>query len=312
MKSVSYEQKYEKQVIALWNRAMTEDGITKERFRNQVVLDENFDPNLCLLAVEKGSVYGFVLAVKRKFPYLERGLEPEKGWISILFTEPSRQRQGIGSLLLQEAEARLKRLGAKTIVLAAYSPGYFFRGVDREHYQGAAAFFEKHGYRETEACYSMCKDLHSYQMSEKAREKKGELEEKGYRFVSFDFAYALELLEFARKEFGGGWKRNCLLSMQRGIAEECILLVLDKGNEIAGFCCRMIDGNPMRFGPIGIREADRNEGIGGVLLEVAQEEMKKRGVYHMFFLSTDDAGRRYYERHGIHVYRTCMGYEKNL
>ena len=32
----------------------------------------------------------------------------------------------------------------------------------------------------------------------------------------------------------------------------------------------------------------------------------------MFFISTDDPGRRYYERKGVKVYRHCISYKKNL
>ena len=43
-----------------------------------------------------------------------------------------------------------------------------------------------------------------------------------------------------------------------------------------------------------------------------QLEMEKRGIYHMYFVSTDAPGRRFYERHGITVFRTFTDYRKNL
>ena len=36
-----------------------------------------------------GWVVGFILATKRIFPYLERGLEPDRGWINVLFVDES-------------------------------------------------------------------------------------------------------------------------------------------------------------------------------------------------------------------------------
>ena len=113
-------------------------------------------------------------------------------------------------------------------------------------------------------------------------------------------------------EFGGGWKRNCLLTMQHDRAEDCILLVLDQQDQICGFCTRMIDENPMRFGPIGTAERVRNQGLGSILFDLAQLEMEKRGIYHLYFVSTDEPGRRFYERHGVHVFRTFKDYRKNL
>ena len=94
----------------------------------------------------------------------------------------------------------------------------------------------------------------------------------------------MDLLEFAKIEFGGGWKRNLLISMQNSLAEDNVLLCVDQNDQIAGFCMRQIDGNPMRFGPIGVKASQRNWGLG----------------------------RRFYQRHGITVFRTFTDYRKNL
>jgi len=100
--------------------------------------------------------------------------------------------------------------------------------------------------------------------------------------------------------------------MQNNLAEDCILLALNADQEIIGFCMRMIDGNPMRFGPIGVSEKARNYGIGGILLDMMQLEMEKRGIYHLYFVSTDVPGRRFYERHDVKVFRTFVDYKKTF
>ena len=312
MKIVTYEQKYEKAVVDLWNRTLHADPLTVKKFRKQALFDENFDPSLCYVALEEEQPVGFCLGMRRKFPYMERGLEPDRGWIVVMFVAREYQRKGIGTALVKRAEEDMKRAGAKNITLSAYSPSYFFPGVDEENYPAAAAFFKGLGYVPGKKDYSMCKDLHGYQMSQESVKKMEAAEEKGYRFINFTYDYALELLEFNKNQFGGGWKRNALIAMQNGTAEDLILLVLSPKGSICGFCMRMIDGNPMRFGPIGIDKAMRNEGLGSILLDFAQLEMAKRGVYHMYFVSTDEPGRRYYERHGIHVFRSFTSYKKEL
>ena len=312
MKIVTYEQKYEKAVVDLWNRTLHADPLTVKKFRKQALFDENFDPSLCYVALEEEQPVGFCLGMRRKFPYMERGLEPDRGWIVVMFVAREYQRKGIGTALVNRAEEDMKRVGAKNITLSAYSPSYFFPGVDEENYPAAAAFFKGLGYVPGKKDYSMCKDLHGYQMSQESVKKMEAAEEKGYRFINFTYDYALELLEFNKNQFGGGWKRNALMAMQNGTAEDLILLVLSPKGSICGFCMRMIDGNPMRFGPIGIDKAMRNEGLGSILLDFAQLEMAKRGVYHMYFVSTDEPGRRYYERHGIHVFRSFTSYKKDF
>lgn len=312
MKIVTYNQQFESPVVTLWNQELPADLITVQKFRQQALFDENFDSALSYVALEDNQVIGFLLATRRKFPYLERGLEPDRGWINVMLVDREWQRKGVGTQLLMRAESDLKERGTENVTLAAYSPGYFFPGVDIDNYAAAVSFFKKMGYQAGKTSYSMCKDLHSYQFSDGAKEKQKRAEEKGFRFKMFTYQYAVDLLNFARDEFGGGWKRNCLLTMQNERAEDCILLVLDNEDKICGFCTRMIDGNAMRFGPIGTAERVRNQGLGGILFDLAQLEMKKRGVYHLYFISTDDPGRRFYERHGLHVIRTFQDYRKNL
>lgn len=309
---VTYNQIYEAQVVALWNEELTADPITVHKFRGQALFDDNFDSDLCYVALDEERVIGFLLATRRKFPYLERGTEPDRGWINVMFVAREYQNKGIGTQLLLRAEGDLKDRGAKNITLAAYSPGYFFPGIDGENYALSVTFFEKHGYVPGKTSYSMCKDLHGYRLSEEAKSRMKKAEEAGFRFQMFSYEYAVDLLNFARDEFGGGWKRNCLLTMQRDRAEDCILLVLDREDRICGFCTRMIDENPMRFGPIGTADRVRNKGLGSILFDLAQLEMEKRGIYHLYFVSTDDPGRRFYERHGVHVFRTFRDYRKDL
>jgi len=312
MKILTYNQQYESQIVALWNRELPADLITVHKFRQQALFDDNFDSELCYVALEGENVVGFLLATKRKFPYLERGTEPDRGWVNVMFVDAACQRQGIGTQLLIRAEEDLAIRGVKNITLAAYSPNYFFPGVDVDNYGAAVKFFEKMGYQPGKISYSMCKDLHGHHLSEEVVEKLEKTNEAGFRFEMFTYPYAVDLLNFARDEFGGGWKRNCLLTMQNDRAEDCILLVLDQENQICGFCTRMIDGNPMRFGPIGTAKRVRNHGLGGILFELAQIEMEKRGIHHLYFLSTDEPGRRFYERHGVKVFRTFQDYKKDI
>ncbi len=312
MNIITYDQKYDNQVVDLWNKTCTFDALDIHKFRKQALLDDNFDPSLAFIALENDEVIGFTYGTKRKFPYLERGLEPDRGWINVLFVDKSYWHKGIGKALLEKIESSLKELGCKNITLGAYSPNYFFWGVDKVNYKEAANFFEKYGYHEIDTHYSMGRNLHGFQIEEKILEKKKSLEEKGYQFKNFTYNYAIELLEFLKKEFGGGWKRNALISMQEDQAQDRIVIVIDPKGKICGCCMRAIDDNPMRFGPIGIAESKRNEGIGSVLLQVQLFEMAKKGIYRMYFVTTDEPGKRYYERNGLEVIRTTTVYKKEL
>lgn len=312
MELKNYTQQYEQQTVELWNRCCTFDPIDVKKFRRQALFDDNFDPSLAWVALDQDRVIGFIYGTKRKFPYLERGLEPERGWINVIYVDPSYRKQGIGQKLYDQVESGLKELGCKNITLGAYSPSYFFWGLDPDHYSDSVKFFIKNGYQPVDHHYSMGKDLHGFEIPEDTLARKKADEEEGYRFLNFDYSYSLELLEFLKEEFGGGWKRNALLAMQANTAEDVILLVTDPEQKICGFCMRAIDGNPMRFGPVGVAKNLRNKGIGSILLDLQCFEMEKKGIYRMYFVTTDETGKRYYERHGLSVIREFEVYKKEI
>lgn len=312
MEYIIYNQKYEKDVVALWNKALFLDQIDVDSFRNKTILDENYDSSLCYLALDNDKVVGYILGMKRKYPYLEKGLQEDLGWISVMFVDKEYQNKGIGEKLYLLVETRLKELGAKKIILASYSPNYFFAGIDETNYPEAKDFFTKMGYVKGENHYSMGKDLSDFKMSDEINEKYKALMDKGYKLINFDYSYALELIDFLTKEFPGGWKKRALLSMSNKTAEDLIILVLDKDDKVCGFSMRAIDGNLERFGPIGIAEEKRNEGIGSVLLNFSFNDMHKKGINRMFFMTTDEPGKRYYERNGLSLIRIFTDYHKDL
>ena len=84
----NFTQQDEEAVVHLWNRCCIKDTISLRKFRKQALYDDNFDESLTWVVMEEDLCLGFVMAMKRKFPYMERGLELEKGWISVLFIAP--------------------------------------------------------------------------------------------------------------------------------------------------------------------------------------------------------------------------------
>lgn len=306
----SFQQERFQQVLTCWNQSLIYDGIDEERFKQLILLDENFNPDLFLLALNQEKVVGFCYGVRRKIPYLERGLEENRGWIVIMGVLPEYQNQGIGTMLCDEVEKRLKDMGTKEITLCAYSPNYFFPGIDKR-YQQAISFFENRNYVNRAESVSMQRSLWDYHMADQYKEKLASLED-GIHIIRYNDEYMLPLLNYLLENFGAGWKRNALIAMQKKEAEDTILLVVDEQKNILGFCMRKIDGNDARFGPFGVSEHLRSKGIGGVLFEYMMQEMKQKGIYYLYFLWTDGAAQRFYERHDVKVYRTYQLYRKEV
>ncbi len=341
-------------------------GLECEQLRKQVLFDENFNRKLALIAIEDKEVVGFILATKRQVPYLDRGLEPERGWINLLFVREDFRKKNIGSEMVKEVEERLKGYGVKNITIAAYSPNYFFPGIDKEYYKESIDFFEKLNYTRTGeavsmqrnlwditiAAYSpnyffpgidkeyykesidffeklnytrtgeavsMQRNLWDYNIPLKVKGRKNQLEKQGYSFRKFDYKYSMDLLEFLGENFGGGWKRNALMAMQNNEAEKLIWISLDTNDKVVGFCMRKMDGNECRFGPnecrfgpFGVREDLRSSGIGGVLFNLMMDDMKQNKLYYLYFLWTHGAGMRFYQKHGVEVYRSYYLYSKKI
>ena len=233
----SFQQERFQQVLTCWNQSLIYDGIDEERFKQLILLDENFNPNLFLLAMNDEKVVGFCYGIRRKIPYLERGLEENRGWIVIMGVLPEYQNQGIGTMLCDEVEKRLKDMGTKEITLCAYSPNYFFPGIDKR-YQKAISFFENRNYVYRTESVSMQRSLWDYHMADQYKEKLASLEKDGIHIIRYNDEYMLPLLNYLLENFGAGWKRNALIAMQKKEAEDTILLVVDEQKNSLGFCMR--------------------------------------------------------------------------
>lgn len=306
---VNYEQKYETDIIQIWNTTLVYDVINKERFMNRILLDDNFNDRYFLVALEERRVVGFLFGIKRRIPYLERGLEETRGWINLIAMAPEYQRKGLGRKLLKEIEQRFMQDGVKEITLCAYSPNYLTPGIDIR-YPAGITFFEKHGYTLSGDAVSMKCDLWDYHMNDETRKRIEELKAEGITIKPYTSNYCISLLSFLDKEFGAGWKRNALLAMQQWEAEDTIFLAVNDKEEIVGFVMRKIDGNDARFGPIGVMDSIRSKGLGGLLLETIMQDMREREIFEMYFLWTHGAAIRFYERHGFTIFREYKLYKR--
>ncbi len=56
-----------------------------------------------MLALKEDRLLGFIWAVKRRYPYLERGLEPQRGYIVSQAVTKDYQNQGIATALLKKS-----------------------------------------------------------------------------------------------------------------------------------------------------------------------------------------------------------------
>jgi len=93
-------------IDALWREAFPDD---QARHRAEVVIPAKlaFQPDLLLVARDQDRVVGSVMV----------GYDGHRGWINRLAVLKARRAQGVGALLMHEAEDRLRALGCRKINL---------------------------------------------------------------------------------------------------------------------------------------------------------------------------------------------------
>ncbi|MBN2629850.1 MAG: GNAT family acetyltransferase [Rhodobacteraceae bacterium] len=103
---IQYQDDHFQGVDSLWKEAFPNDALWNEA---AVAIPEKvrFQPELFLVAVDRAKVIGTAMA----------GYDGHRGWISRIAVLKSHRNQGIGKLLLAEAECRLESRGCIKINL---------------------------------------------------------------------------------------------------------------------------------------------------------------------------------------------------
>ncbi len=93
-------------VDSLWTEAFPDDPLYN---RAEIAIPAKLavQPDLFLVAAEADEIVGTVMA----------GYDGHRGWLYAVAVRPFRRREAIGSMLIHEAEERLKRLGCRKINL---------------------------------------------------------------------------------------------------------------------------------------------------------------------------------------------------
>lgn len=294
-------------ILMLWNQSMPRNQITIKQLTIIVFCDDNYDENLVRVAYDGKVFVGFCIGMKRVYPFLEKGLQEEKAWIVAMAVDEAYRRKHIGTHLLKDVEQQWKSK-VTSIVLATYSPYYFLVGIDILA-NATNAFFIKNGYQKTDCAYRMRMQFDSYQLP--IEHKQRMLVDAGYTICPFTYEKGKALLDFLHTNFSVGWRFHAIQAMRAQCAQDTIILCM-KDHEVVGYVQRAIDGDESRFGPFGVDAKIRNKGIGSILVQAMFASMKEKMVKDVWFHSTDEAGKRFYTRHGMVVEQVLYHYDKKV
>ena len=245
-------------------------GMPHDRFFPELVEEKtlgarDYDPGLSLVDENSGCIRGFVQGV------FGEALGVPHGWIRLMVVHPSFRKQGVGSLLLQEIENRLRAKGARKISTMDSVANYLTPGVDFR-YTEAYGFFEKHGYQRVRENMNLICDVRPGQFDVSADIDR--LEREGFQIKRADSVDKERVLKFLRAEFPA-WVGEVLECYRN---RPISLYICYHQGEVVGFSA--YEGNNRNtgwFGPMGVLPMTRGRGIGRVLCQLCLGDIARQG-----------------------------------
>jgi len=310
-----YQHSDEASLVALWNAALPYDPIDVQTFRRKVLLDPNLDPEWLLVAEFDGSLAGFCLCLAQGDTIANR-VPGGPGWITAFGVAPERRRQGAGSALLDRALELFRAAGRTEVSIAPYVPNYFVPGVDEAHYAQGLAFLRKRGFEVTSRPLSMDASIVLFDYAP-YRPREAALREQGIEVRALQGHEVPLLLGFLEAHASPDWLREArelLTDTTRGLAslEQVTVALRGTGGSPvsgatpsrAGRACHEVVGycqfRGEHFGPFGVRENVRGQGIGTVLLARCLQTMRQHGLHNAWVLWTsDETAERVYAKFGF-------------
>ncbi|WP_368901704.1 GNAT family N-acetyltransferase [Oceanobacillus oncorhynchi] len=317
MKLESWNDRRIDALVQLWNQEIgSHFPMRKELFKQNSFEDENICEKASAIAIdEENHVVGFVVA-KRYQEKMEAGMSKEIGWIQVLLVAENRRNQGIGSLLLANAETHLKAAGVKQILLGR-DPWHYFPGIPMELAE-AKSWFEQKGYQNSGIEHDMIRKYHNDDVAAVPQIT-------GIECQVLELEDKDSFLDFLHRCFPGRWEYEAIHYFQKGgTGRE--FAILKKGQQIIGFC-RMNDENapfvaqnvywaPLfqeelgGVGPLGVDANERGKGYGLAVVEAGIGFLRERGVSRIVIDWTGLTA--FYNKLGYTVWKSYAGYSKDL
>ena len=282
--------------------------ISSEMFARIYYANESRDPSAFFIEKEDNQIVAFCIGIKRRVPYLDRGLEEEKAFLLAIGVKKEYRNKGIGTSLLKRFEQYYAE-NSRIIAVGQFSPYYFFPAVEEN--SEAFHLFLANGYKPYDKCFGMHMNLTDYKKPDDICRFQKKREEEGFRFCNYNEKYALELLQFVENSFTAGWYYSICSAVLNEHAERTVLLAI-KDAHIIGYIQREFDYDPNRFGPFGVSEEYRNKGIGTILLHNCWQEMAHEGKQFAYFKTTDELAQKFYLRNGMTTDKVMWHMKKEI
>ncbi len=265
-------------VVQGWNDCLIYDPITEHRFRHVVLDDPNYEAEGNWVAVDAGSVIGFVGAVTREgvAGRDERGRPEEAnyGYLKGLYLRDSYQNTEIKEQLLGRALNYLRSKGKHIVRILQYTGRYFFPGIDTR-YETELAFYDAQGFQRVATIDDVAVDLTDFEPTAYQQDAQHRMTAIDARIVDYQPTMLDAMREFVEKIqirnwFPEGWDKD--------FGANGHTLIAFKGDGVVGWADYWPHQESGGFGPIAVLPEFRHHGIGTCLLMESMLRMKQLGT----------------------------------
>ena len=283
MKLIPWNPERMEELLALWAKELSEDfPMREELFKQNSFDDVNISYESSHIAVDdQDHVIGFVVA-KLWQEEIDVNMDPKRGWIQVLLVDSEHRKKGVGTALLERAEADLKKHGIEEMQLAEI---LFI--TSREYQINIKKLkngLRKKGYQKRIDTYDLINHLEkNYPIPD----------DKTIEFSLLKMDEKDELISFLEKCFPGRWVYEAIKYFEmNGDGRE--FLVLKKKGHIIGFCrindadspfiAQNVYWSPLfeesvgGIGPLGIDPEEQKQGYGLGIVQAAMAYLQDRKI----------------------------------
>ncbi len=274
-------------VTSLINSVYIYDSITTWSLTRATFLDPNFEPSLSLVAVEDGNPIGVAIAATRNKEPKEL-ITHEHAWLKVLAVTPEHLETGLGDKLLTQVEDDLRAKGYQDVRATDFAGWHLFPGINIRS-EGVLSFLMKRGYERVSEAVDYVVDLAGFEIPEMVVDLQDKFKQSGLTIRIPDAIEKERIMSWVLEIFGPVWSYETVMSFRH---KPPGVVIAEQDGEIVGFA-GFGSLELEWFGPLGVVEDPKYEGLSTVLLYRALWEMKLRGqrtavipwASHLFFYS---------------------------
>jgi len=265
MRLQALEQGHLSEICALATQSLPQEHLCPEDLEHGIFRDPHPDPEASITAWKKDRIVGFLNGAFR--PSSEG---PDRALIKLFAVHPDFHRQGVGTALIQAFEARARERGADGIRVGSIGHLYFASGV-APRYTEAILFLNKLGYEKAGESFYLGVDLS--QPIPRYEEQESQLSREQILIQRPTKEQKEEVCQWILNAFGPGWSHETSLGF---LNDPVTVWIARARGRVAGFAASRATGR-VYFGPTGVGEEHRRQGIGRILVSRCMEDLQRDG-----------------------------------